>query len=102
MRIESRPPDPQAATTDGQAGAERDARTWKAATDFEAMAIGQLLQPMFDTVQTSDGLFGGGEGEASFRPMLVTEMAKQMERQGGIGLADSVYAQMMRMQEAKR
>jgi peptidoglycan hydrolase FlgJ len=35
----------------------------KSAHDFEAMAIGQLLQPMFDTVNTSKGTFGGGPGE---------------------------------------
>ena len=36
------------------------ARLWQAAQDFEAMAIGQLLQPMFETVDTAHSLFGGG------------------------------------------
>jgi len=79
-----------------------DAHVWKAAQDFEAMAIGQLLEPMFSTVDTSQGMFGGGAGEQNFRPMLVTEMAKAVEQHGGLGLAGPVYAQMLKMQEKRR
>ncbi len=78
-----------------------DAKVWKAAQDFEAMAIGQFLQPMFSTVDTSQGLFGGGTGEQTFRPMLITEMAKGIEQRGGIGLAAPVYDQMLKMQEKR-
>ena len=73
----------------------------KSAQDFEAMAIGQLLQPMFDTVDTSHGMFGGGPGEEAWKPMLVQEFAKQIANHGGLGLAKPVYDAMMRMQEAK-
>ena len=76
------------------------AKTAKAAKDFEAMAIGQLLQPMFDTVDTTTGTFGGGHGEAAWKPMLVQEFAKQIEAHGGLGLAKPVYDAMLRMQEA--
>ena len=71
----------------------------KAATDFEAMAIGELLQPMFDTVDTSKGMFGGGDGEKAWKPMMVTEMAKQIEAHGGLGLSQPIYEAMLRMQE---
>jgi len=47
------------------------ARLGQAARDFEAMAIGQLLQPMFETVDAGHAPFGGGEAEATWRPMLV-------------------------------
>jgi Rod binding domain-containing protein len=63
------------------------------------MAIGQMLQPMFDTVDTSKGLFGGGPGEAAWKPMLVQEFAKQIEAHGGLGLARPIYDAMLRMQE---
>ncbi len=78
-----------------------DARVWKAAQDFETMAINQLLEPMFSTVDTSQGFFGGGAGEQNFKPMLVTEMAKAVEQHGGLGLAEPVYAQMLKMQEKR-
>ena len=82
-------------------GSAADPRVWKAAQDFEAMAINQLLEPMFNTVDTSQGFFGGGAGEQNFRPMLVTEMAKAVEQHGGVGLARQVYAQMLKMQEKR-
>ena len=75
------------------------ARAWRAAQDFEAMALGQLLAPMFDTIDTSKGMFGGGDGEATWRPMLTQAIAKQMEAHGGIGLAAPVFQQILAMQE---
>jgi peptidoglycan hydrolase FlgJ len=72
----------------------------KAAQDFEAMAIGQMLQPMFATVDMSHNAMGGGAAEAAWKPMLVDEIAKHMARHGGLGLAQPVFAQMLRMQEA--
>jgi len=97
----------QAATSDAAAApaaasAVPDAKVMKAAQDFEAMAIGQMLEPMFATVDMSKGEFGGGAGEETFKPMIVTEMAKEVERHGGLGLADSVYQQMLKMQEKHR
>jgi Rod binding domain-containing protein len=74
------------------------AKTKKAAEAFEAMAIGELLRPMFKTVDTSKGLFGGGQGEAAWQPMMVDEMAKLLAKRGGIGIADAVYEEMLRMQ----
>jgi peptidoglycan hydrolase FlgJ len=88
--------------TDTLRGAGADpARLAKAAQDFEAMALGELLQPMFDTVDTAHSPFGGGDGEAAWRPMLVQEVAKQIAARGGLGLAQPVYAAMLRMQAAK-
>ncbi len=74
--------------------------TWKAARDFEAIALGELLRPMFQTLGGPDTLFGGGEGEETWRPMLVDEMARKIASSGGLGLAGPVYAQMLRAQEA--
>ena len=76
------------------------ARIAKAARDFEAMALGQMLQPMFDTVDLSRNPLGGGAAEAAWKPMLVNEIAQHMAKHGGLGLARPVFAQMLRMQEA--
>ncbi|MBO1324634.1 rod-binding protein [Acetobacter sp. TBRC 12305] len=70
----------------------------KAAVEFEGMTIGELLQPMFDTVDTDD-MFGGGDAEKQFRSLQVTELGKQIAHNGGIGMADSLYTQMLKMQE---
>jgi Rod binding domain-containing protein len=78
------------------------AKLWQGAHDFEAMAIGQLLQPMFDTVDSAHGAFGGGAGEATWRPMLVDAIGRQMAAHGGIGLATPVFNAMLRAQEQSR
>lgn len=77
------------------------ARAWRAAQDFEAMALSKFLAPMFDTVDTAGGFFGGGEGEQAFRPFLTDAIARQIEARGGLGLAMPVWHQMLRLQEAE-
>jgi Rod binding domain-containing protein len=77
------------------------ARIQKASQDFEAMALGQMLAPMFETVDASKGPFGGGSGEQAWQPMMVNELGKQMAKSGGLGLARPIMEQMLRMQEAQ-
>ncbi len=77
------------------------ARAWSAAQDFEAMALGQFLKPIFDTVDLSATPLGGGQGETAWKPMLVDALAKQIARAGGVGLAQPVFRQMIQMQEAR-
>ena len=76
------------------------ARIRQSAQDFEAMVIGQFLQPMFDTVDLGKSTLGGGAGESAWQHMLVQEFGKQIAAHGGLGLAGPVYDAMMRMQEA--
>lgn len=77
------------------------AKAWQAAQRFEAVALGQFLAPMFETVDRTGSLFGGGAGEAVWRPMLVQQMAQQVAAQGGLGLAMPVFREMLRMQEQR-
>ncbi|MBA5727452.1 rod-binding protein [Bombella mellum] len=76
-----------------------DARIRRTARDFEAMALGEMLQPMFDTVDNSDAPFGGGNAEKQFRSMQVLELGKEVARGGGVGIAHQVYGRMKEMQE---
>ncbi|MCS6853571.1 MAG: rod-binding protein [Elioraea sp.] len=72
-----------------------DLRTAKAARDFEAMALGALLQPMFEGLGKG-GPFGGGAAEAMWRPVLVNEIARAIAEAGGLGIAEMVLRQMGR------
>lgn len=74
------------------------AKTDKAAKDFEAVYISEMLKPMFETVDVDD-MFGGGKGEEVFRGLLVQEMGKSIAKQGGLGLADQVKAELLKIQE---
>ncbi|TNE66541.1 MAG: hypothetical protein EP335_03465 [Alphaproteobacteria bacterium] len=71
----------------------------EAAEQFEAVFLSQMLAPMFSTVET-DSMMGGGPGEEVFRSMMVEEVGKQVARRGGIGIADQVYREILKMQEA--
>jgi Rod binding domain-containing protein len=70
-----------------------------AAEDFEAFFLGQMLQPMFNTVDT-DALFGGGPGEDMWKGMMVDQYAKEIAHTGGVGIADDVMKAMIQAQEA--
>lgn len=74
------------------------AKAKKAGQDFEAVFISQMLGQMFSGIST-DGPFGGGEGEQMFRSLMVDEYGKQIAAQGGIGLADSVTKSLLKHQE---
>ncbi|MBV1933571.1 MAG: rod-binding protein [Parvibaculaceae bacterium] len=71
----------------------------QAATDFEAQVLSILNQSMFAGIET-DGYFGGGHGEEMFRSMLVEEYSGEMVKTGGLGLTDTIYRQILEMQEA--
>lgn len=83
--------------TAGEAGDPRRAQIRAAAEEYEALFIGQMLAPMFENLD--GGLFGGGPGEAVYRSMLVEEYGKSIARSGGIGIADSVEREILKLQE---
>ena len=76
-------------------------KSWKAAQDFEAMTLNEFLKPIFDTVDLSHSLMGGGDAEEQWKPMMIDALAKQVSAAGGVGLAQPVFTQMIHMQEAK-
>ncbi len=71
----------------------------QAAEDFEAVFVSQMLAPMFETLE-SDTMFGGGPGEGIYRSMMVEEYGRAIARTGGVGIADQVERELLRIQEA--
>ncbi len=67
------------------------------AQQFERMFISEMLRPMFEGLET-DGPFSGGNAEATFRPMLIDQYADAIAKGGGVGIADSVLKEILRMQ----
>lgn len=101
-------PNPHGASTaqtygpDGRMGsAGVSAKTIKkfdeAGHNFESMFMSQMMQFMWtDTEVNSD--FGGGRGEEVWRGMLINEFGDIAGKTGGLGLADTVKTEMLRMQ----
>jgi peptidoglycan hydrolase FlgJ len=69
----------------------------KTSEDFEAVFITEMLKPMFEALEV-DPVFGGGKGEEVFRDLQLNEYGKMISKQGGIGLADNVRAQLIHLQ----
>lgn len=102
MRLQSTIQDPTAKRV-GNLRAVRAASPEKmneVASQFEAQFISQMLENMFSTVDTH-GYLGGGDAEEMYRSMMVDEYGKIIARSGGIGVADHVKREMLRMQEAQ-
>jgi flagellar protein FlgJ len=78
----------------------RQAEMRRAAEEFEAIFLAQMMAPMFEGLDT-DGLGGGGMGEEIFRPMLIERYAEALSQAGGVGIADSIVRELMRLQEAQ-
>ena len=70
----------------------------QAAVEFEGFFIAMTLENMFTGIET-DGLFGGGHGEKVFRSMMLQEYGKTIAERNGIGLADAVQREIIRLQE---
>ena len=69
------------------------------AQEFEGVFVAQMLGQMFEGLST-DGPFGGGQGEQMFRSLMLDQYGKQIAKQGGIGVADSVTRELLKHQEA--
>jgi flagellar protein FlgJ len=84
---------PTVKSDDGQS-AERQKALKNACRDFESLFVNYMLKQMRRTVP-QDGLFGGGQAEKMYTSMMDSEVAKEISRQRGLGLAPMMYHQMM-------
>ena len=81
-------------------GIESKKQARKIADDFEAVFLGQMLKPMFEGIKP-EAPFGGGNSEAMWRSMQIEEYGKAITKAGGIGIADNVYQEIIKLQEVK-
>jgi len=72
----------------------------KTARDFEAMFVSRMLESATSGLSTK-GTFFGGSGEAQFRSLLNEQYGKQVAQHGGLGIAEAVLREMVRLQEAQ-
>lgn len=73
----------------------------KAAQDFEAVFINEMMGNMFEGI-SADGPFGGGPGETMFRSLLLDQYSRAIAGQGGFGLAPIVQREILSMQGAPK
>jgi flagellar protein FlgJ len=68
--------------------------------DFEALFLSSIMENLFAGVAT-DGPFGGGKAEGMWRSVMLQEYGKVTAKAGGVGIADAVQREILRLQEAK-
>jgi Rod binding domain-containing protein len=73
---------------------------YRKAVEFEAIYLAEMLKPMFEDLQAATP-FDGGFGEDVWRSMQLQEFGKAIAGNGGVGLADAVYADLLAAQEAR-
>ena len=83
---------------DMAANAKGEEKARKAAQEFEAVFLTQILETMYSGIEPNP-TFGGGNAEKLFRSMINEKTAQSMAKNGGIGLADAVYTEIIRLQE---
>ena len=72
----------------------------KQAVELEGVFLNTLMKEMFSSIDTSEGSFGGGFAEETWRGMQAEQFASALADKGGIGLADQLMGNLLRMQEA--
>ena len=78
---------------------KRDAALFQAAKDLEASFLAEMLKSAgFGKSRDANG---GGIGEDQFGSFLRQEQAKDMVKQGGIGLAESLYEALKEQEDAQ-
>jgi len=90
----------QSATPKAPISASTVAAAKKAAKEYEGVIISEFMGSMFSGIST-DGPFGGGQGEAMFRSILLDQYGKEIEKRGGFGLSAAMTKQLLAHQEMR-
>jgi Rod binding domain-containing protein len=82
-----------------QAVSPSEQKTKKTADDFETMFLENMMSQVFPQDAAEGPVGDNGTGSEVYRGMLVNEYAKSVAKSGGIGVSDTIYRQMLQMQE---
>ena len=85
---------------DGRIGPASKAKAWKTATEFESMFLESSLDRLTQSEGTDGPLGENGTGGGVYRSMLTKEYAGQIVKSGGVGIADSIFREIIKMQGA--
>lgn len=85
---------------EGPVGTANRAKAWKTATEFESMFLESSLDRLTQSEGTDGPLGENGMGGGVYRSMLTKEYAGQVVKSGGVGIADSIFREILKMQGA--
>lgn len=82
----------------GQGAGKHQAEVTKAATQFEAMLVQEMLKSMWSTVP-QNGIISGSREEEMFRDMFNEGLANQISEGKGLGVKDVVIREITRAEK---
>ncbi len=87
-----------ASITKTSAPTPADNKIQEKAEELEGVFLNTLMSQMFSSLE-SDGLFGGGHAEETWRSMQSEQYADILSQSGGVGMADQIVANLLAIQE---
>ena len=79
---------------------QAEAKARKTAQEFESMFLEHTLDRLFQSEASEGPLGDNGMGGDVYRSMLTKEYAGTIAKSGGVGIADQVYREILKMQES--
>ncbi|MFW0777626.1 MAG: rod-binding protein [Rickettsiales bacterium] len=76
-----------------------DSQVETVAKDFESLFITQMMEHMFSDESLGTDLFGDKETSDIYKGLMLEEYGKRISDSGGIGIADYVKQELLRLQE---
>lgn len=83
------------------ANAKDTAKLKATAADFEAQFLGSMFSEMVSQLKGDGPLGDEGNGADAFRGFLTDELGRSVAKAGGIGIAPSIYSELLKLQGAK-
>lgn len=81
------------------APAQKNAKAWATAVDFEAQFLKTMLEQAFAGLSGEGPLGGEGTGAEAWRSFLIEEHVKGMAGRSHLGIADAVYRDTIKRME---
>lgn len=72
------------------------------AQELEGIFINTLMKEMFSSIKSDSDVMGGGFAEDTWRGMQAEQMSNAVSEAGGIGLADAIMGDLLKIQEASQ
>jgi Rod binding domain-containing protein len=72
----------------------------KTAQEFESLVLGEFISAMFTT--QDKGMFSPGKAGEIYRSLLTQEYGKSLAKAGGVGIAQDVQREILKLQEVQK
>ena len=76
----------------------KNPKLWKIAEDFESVFLGSMFGEITKQLSGDGPLGGQGTGGDAWRSMLTDELGKTVAKSGGVGVANQIYSELIRLQ----